>query len=57
MRARIMEGQLRASVPILDSVIGHMTEVCDAWRQVDDQLSKEATAQGKSGISSANWTA
>jgi flagellar biosynthetic protein FliS len=57
MRARIMEGQLRASAPILDSVIGHMTEVCDAWRQVDDQLSKEAMAQGESGLSSANWTA
>jgi flagellar secretion chaperone FliS len=57
MRAKIMEGHMRASAPILDSVIGHMTEICDAWRQVDDELSREAGTRAESGVSSASWTA
>jgi flagellar protein FliS len=57
MRAKIMEGHVRTSVPILDSVIGHMTEICDAWRQVDKELSKEAIARTESGVCSASWTA
>ena len=57
MRAKIMEAHLRSSAPILDSVIGHVTEICDAWRQVDSELSRKATAREESGISSASWTA
>ena len=57
MRARVMEGHMRASAPILDSVIGHVTEICDAWRQVDEQMRKEAAAPAESSVSSASWTA
>jgi flagellar secretion chaperone FliS len=57
MRARILEGQLRASAPILDSVIGHITEICDAWRQVDEQMRREAAAADDSRMSSVSWTA
>lgn len=57
MRANIMEGHLKASVPILDSVIGHMTQICDAWRQVDQHMNTELVARAESEITSANWTA
>ena len=57
MRAKVMEGHMKASAPILDSVIGHMSEICDAWRQVDDQMRKEAVAPSESNVSSASWTA
>jgi flagellar protein FliS len=30
MRAKVMEGHMRASAAILDSVIGHMSEICVA---------------------------
>lgn len=57
MRAKIMEAHLRASAPILDSVIGHVTEICDAWRQVDRELGREDSTRAESGISCASWTA
>jgi flagellar secretion chaperone FliS len=57
MRAKIMEGHLKSSAPVLDSVIGHMTQICDAWRQVDDQMSRESLARTESENSSVNWTA
>ena len=57
MRAKVMEGHMKASAPILDSVIGHMSEICDAWRQVDDQIRKEAVTPSESNVSSASWTA
>ncbi len=57
MRAKIMEGHARASAEILDSVIGHVAEICDAWREVDRELSRETSARAESGVSSASWTA
>ena len=57
MRARLMEGHMKASAPILDSVIGHVTEICDAWRQVDEQMRKEAAAPAEARVSSESWTA
>jgi flagellar protein FliS len=57
MRAKVMEGHMRASAPILDSVIAHVSEICDAWRQVDDQMRREATALTESNVSSVSWTA
>jgi flagellin-specific chaperone FliS len=57
MRAKVMEGHIRASAAILDSVIGHMSEICDAWRQVDDQMRREAANPAESNASSASWTA
>jgi flagellar protein FliS len=57
MRAKVMEAHMRASAPILDSVIGHMSDICDAWRQVDDQMRREAAAPAGSNVSSASWTA
>ncbi len=57
MRARVMEGHMKASAPILDSVIGHVTEICDAWRQVDDQMRKESATRAETSVSSARWTA
>ncbi len=56
MRAKVMEGHMKASAPILDSVIGHVSEICDAWRQVDEQMRKEVVRPDES-ITSANWTA
>jgi flagellar secretion chaperone FliS len=57
MRARVMEGHISASAPILDSVIGHVSDICDAWRQVDDQMRREVVVPDESGVSSTSWTA
>jgi len=56
MRARILEAQLRSSKPILDSVIGYFTEVCEAWREVDLQLTKNSLSEESTGRPSASWT-
>jgi len=58
MRMQIMEAQLRSSKPIADSVIGYLTEVCEAWRVVDLQMRRETHA----GVdvpnnSTPSWTA
>ncbi|HLH09699.1 MAG TPA: flagellar export chaperone FliS [Terriglobales bacterium] len=55
-RAQIMEGQVQASPAILNAVIASVTEVCDAWRHIDETLrQQESPVAGNSeGIS---WTA
>jgi len=58
MRAQIMDAQLRSSKPIIDSVIGYLTEVCEAWRVVDLQTRRENS--GRPDVAknpAAGWTA
>ena len=58
MRAQIMDAHSRTSKPLLDSVIGYLTEVCDAWRIVDSSLQGERTARAaQEAVSSAVWIA